>query len=198
MASGAKTAPLPSLAAIRPAVTAASIRSPDCPRPTRLQRWNPMQARVIGCKGRAARIILSQADARSAKGSAPAAIVSGSRRSRKPDRSSSGPGPPVRRRTAHPRRARAPVSFCTPDRRNEIQSASRSAPTRWPTNQLRSAASNNASRCRHLSGPRRSRSSKAPSRPVIRARPAAQAASDLIQSETIEVSMGSALGPGGR
>lgn len=37
MARGAKTAPLPSLAAIRAAVTAASIRSPCCPRPARLQ-----------------------------------------------------------------------------------------------------------------------------------------------------------------
>lgn len=38
VARGAKTAPLPSLAAIRTAVTAASIRSPCCPRPARLQR----------------------------------------------------------------------------------------------------------------------------------------------------------------
>ena len=30
------------------AVTAASIRSPCCPRPARLQRWKPMQARVTG------------------------------------------------------------------------------------------------------------------------------------------------------
>lgn len=36
MARGAKTAPLPSLAAIRAAVTAAAIRSPFCPRPARL------------------------------------------------------------------------------------------------------------------------------------------------------------------
>ena len=38
-AKGAKMAPLPSLAAMRAAVTTASIRSPCCPRPARLQRW---------------------------------------------------------------------------------------------------------------------------------------------------------------
>ena len=38
IASGVNIAPLPSLAAILDAVTAASIWSPGCPRPARLQR----------------------------------------------------------------------------------------------------------------------------------------------------------------
>lgn len=49
--------------------------------------------------------------------------------------------------------------------------------TRSPRNQLRSAASSNASRCRQPSDPRRRRSSRAPSLPATRARLAAQAAS---------------------
>lgn len=77
--------------------------------------------------------------------SASSARFSGSRRSRKAERSTFGPGPPDSRRTAHPTRASAAVSSCTPNRRMEIQSASRSGPMRSPANQLRSAAS--MSRC---------------------------------------------------
>ena len=45
---------------------------------------------------------VNQPPARSAKGSASSAMFSGSRRSRKADRSTSGPGPPVRRRGNRP------------------------------------------------------------------------------------------------
>lgn len=60
MAIGTKKAPLPSLAAIRAAVTAASIWSPCCPRPARLQTWKPRQERVIGCRSAACSIRSSQ------------------------------------------------------------------------------------------------------------------------------------------
>jgi|GEM_PF-1155252 len=125
-------------------------------------------------------------------------MFSGSRRSRKADRSASGPGPSVRRRTAHPTRASAAVSSCTPDKRMNIQSVSRSGPIRSRTNKLRSAASIRANLCRQPSGPRRSRSSSAPIRPATRARRAALPASARHQSSRTAVSRGSALGPGGR
>ena len=198
MASGAKIAPCPSLAAMRPAVTAASIRSPVWPRPARLQRRNPMQARVIGWRWCAAVIRSSHPFARSAKRSVSSAMASGSRRSRKATRPASGPGPLVRRRTAHPARASAPVSCCTPDKRIDIQSASRSSPIRSPANQLRSAASIRARRCRQPSTPRRSRSSSAPNRPATRARRAAHPASACAHSVRTSVSLGSGRGPGGR
>lgn len=70
-----------------------------------------------------------------------------------------GPGPPFRRGIAHPTRPSAAVSSCTPDKRMDIQSASRSGPIRSPANQLRSAASISASLCRQPSGPRFSPSS---------------------------------------
>ena len=174
------------------------MRSPCCPRPARLQRWKPMQARVTGCKSAACAIRSSQPPALSANGSASLPRFPGSRRSKKAERSASGPGPPVRRRTAHPTRASALVSSWTPDRRRAIQSASRSGPIRSPTNQLRSAASIRASLWRQPSGPLRNRSSSPPSRPATRASLAAWSASALRQSSTVAVSRGSALGPGGR
>ena len=157
-----------------------------------------MQARVIGCRSRACDMRSSQPPARSANGSASSPKSPGSRRSRKADSSTSGPGPPVRRRTAHPTRASADGSSWTPDRRMEIQSASRSGETLSPENQLRSAASIKASLCRHPSGPRRRRSSSAPRRPATRARRAALPASALRQSSRTAVSWGSARGLGGR
>lgn len=125
-------------------------------------------------------------------------MFSGSRRSRKSASPASGPGPPVRRRTAHPTRASAPESSCEPDRRRAIQSARRSGLTRSPANQLSSAASIKANRCRQPDGLRRRRSSSAPSLPATRARRAAQPASARTQSATTEVSQGSANGPGSR
>ena len=157
-----------------------------------------MQARVIGCRSEACAIRFSQPAARSANGSASIPMFSGSRRSRKAERSASGPDPPVRRRTAHPTRASAPVSSCTPDKRMEIQSASRSGPIRSPTSQLRSAASISASLCFHPSGPRFSRSSNAPIRPATRARRAALVASTCRQSPMAAVSRGSDRGLCGR
>ena len=68
---------------------------------------NPMQARVIGCRWPVCVISSSQLPARSTKGSALSPRFSGSRRSRKADKSISGLGPPVRRRTAHPSLASA-------------------------------------------------------------------------------------------
>lgn len=125
-------------------------------------------------------------------------MFSGSRRSKKLPRSASGPGPPVRRRTAQPRRPSVPVSSFAPERRRAIHNARRSALIRSPTNQLRSVASINASRCRQPTGLRRSLSSSAPSRPAVRAKRAASPASALVQSATTAVSAGSARGPGGR
>jgi hypothetical protein len=52
---------------------------------------------VIGCRSAACSIRSSQPSARSAKGSASRPRLSGSRRSRNADRSTSGLGPPVRR-----------------------------------------------------------------------------------------------------
>ncbi len=173
IASGAKMAPLPSLVATLDAVTVASIWSPWRPRPAKLHRLYPMHARVIGWRPFAAAMRSSHPPARSSKRSALSPVFSGSRRSRKAAKSAFGPGPPVRRRTAHATLASAFRSSCAPDSRIDIQSARRSELTRSPANQLRSAASIRARRCRQPSGPRSSQSSRAPKRPATLASRAA-------------------------
>ena len=157
-----------------------------------------MQARVIGWRSAAVAITSSHPPARSLRRSALSSMVSGSRRSRKAAKSTIGPGPPVKRRTAHPTRAKAIGSSCAPDNRIDTQSARRSELTRSPANQLSSAASIRARRCRQPSGPRSSRSSKAPRRPATLASRAAWTPSAFAQSSMTEVSGGFARGPGGK